>query len=94
MEVPMAQATPTYSRFHSLSNEVLADLGFLGPIAGVAAEIVTMEKADLVELADNEYDELAPMLMELTSAKNDAKVLANVIHAAERRLAIALAKVV
>ena len=88
----MAQATQHHSRFHNLSNEVLADLGFLGPIAGVAAEIVTMERSDLVELADNEYDELAPILMELTSAKDDARVLANVIHIAERRLAIALAK--
>ena len=39
-------------------------------------------RSDLVELADNEYDELAPILMELTSAKDDARVLANVIHIA------------
>lgn len=65
----------------------------LRPMAVAAMEIVAMSKTELITKADDKHDVLGPLLMQLAYAKDDAKMLVDVIGAAEARLAIALANV-
>jgi hypothetical protein len=67
--------------------------GFLGPMAVAAGEIVALEKAELITRVAEHYDVLGPLLMQLAEATSDAKLLVDVIQAAECRLAVALANV-
>jgi hypothetical protein len=64
------------------------------PMAVLASELLTKEKPELIALVDEQYDEkFGPFLMQLAHATNDAKALADVIGAAEVRLAAALANI-
>ena len=62
-------------------------------MAVAAAEIVAMEKTELIARVDEHYDVFGPLLMQLAEATNDPKLLVDVIQAAECRLAVALANV-
>jgi hypothetical protein len=63
----------------------------LRPMAMVAAEIAGLRTPALVARVDKLYDEFVPVLKELSTATNDARLLLDVIHAAECRVAVALA---
>jgi hypothetical protein len=63
------------------------------PMAVLASELLTKEKPELIALVDEQYKKFGPFLMQLAHATNDAKALANVIGAAEVRLAAALANI-
>lgn len=68
-------------------------IGFLGPMTIAAAEIVAMEKPELIARVDEHYDVFGPLLMQLAEATNAAKLVVDIVHAAECRLAVALANV-
>ena len=73
-------------KFHNI-------ISFLRPMAITAAEIIGTEKTELITRVGEHYDVFGPLLMQLANATNEAKVLADMIHAAECRLAVALANV-
>lgn len=66
---------------------------FLGPMTVAAAEVVALEKPELIAKVGDHYDVFGPLLMQLAEATKDAKLLVDVIQAAECRLAVALANV-
>jgi hypothetical protein len=59
----------------------------------IAGQIVSFEKAELVQKMRDEYDLFGPMLMQLVDAGETAKGIVELLSAAETRLAVALANV-
>jgi hypothetical protein len=62
-------------------------------MAVVAAEIISLNKDELIARVAEQYDVLGPCLMWLAHAGDDARVVLDIIRAAEARLAVALANV-
>ena len=58
-----------------------------------AAELVGMEKGELITRVEEHHDVFGPMLTSLSEAAADAKMLVDLCQAAECRLAVALANV-
>src|SRR6266508_1132774 len=63
------------------------------PVAVLAAELLAIDKAELVAKVKTEYEVLGPMLMWLAHGAENARCMMNIIKSAEARLAIALANV-
>jgi len=62
-------------------------------MAVVAAETISLNKDQLIPRVAEQYDVLGPCLMWLAHAGDDARVVLDIIRAAEARLAVALANV-
>lgn len=73
-------------RVHGIVDDVRA-------LATVAAEIVAMNKEELIAKTSERYDQLGPLLMQLAHGRDDACLLMELIGSAETRLAVALANV-
>jgi hypothetical protein len=63
------------------------------PIAIVAAEIIGMQQAEFVARVEKLQSLFIPVLKQLADATNEAKMVVDILHAAECRLAVAPANV-
>jgi hypothetical protein len=63
------------------------------PMAVIASEILSKTKPELIALVDEHYETWGKFLMQLAEATKDTKMLADVIHAAECRLAVTFANI-
>jgi hypothetical protein len=63
------------------------------PMAIVAAEIIGLQQAEFVARVDKLHDVFVPVLKQLAEATSEAKVVVDIIHAAECRVAAALASI-
>jgi hypothetical protein len=63
------------------------------PMAIVAAEIIGMQQAEFAARVENLQSLFVPVLKQVADATNDAKTVVDILHAAECRLAVALANI-
>jgi hypothetical protein len=73
-------------RVHAVTDDVRV-------LAILAAEIVAMNKPELIAIAREKHEELGPLLTKLKQGKEDAGLLVQLIGSAEIRLAVAFANV-
>jgi hypothetical protein len=63
------------------------------PTLVIACELVGLERAELIDRVEKNYEVLGPALMALAHAREDAKAILEILASAEVRLATALANV-
>jgi len=73
-------------KLHGIADDVRA-------MAVLASEILGLDKAELVEKINDKHETWGPFLMQLAYAKDNAKLLMDILAAAEARMAVALAVV-
>ena len=60
-------------------------VGRVRPMVLLAGEIMAADKAQLISMVEEAYDEFGPALMLLANARTDARALVEIIRAAEVR---------
>jgi hypothetical protein len=78
----------TGSHSRKRTEKIYGIISFLSPMAVAAAEIVALEKTELIARV-REHAVFGPLLKQLAYATSDARLLVDIIHAAECRLAAA-----